>query len=325
MGVDKKKDFQLALSQFFKERKALFFLFDEMNMNITGSEITISEEKAIQIQSFLSDSPDFETEVPIAISNQVLDCFTRSIDEGFDKETEYEIPIIASKITVSGWECNNCTFICESSPRTFTLNDSDQGSLLEARTWFALEEMFTFALHRGAYYLKGNQPKEVTDILAFCDHGNFLIETKALKSTGDYYKKPMERKITCVKKGISKAIKQLKGAINTVKYNGDIFKSTGEQLVFGRSLDPHCIILVSEIYPIESWDDIVDELIKATTETGAHFNLFDYKNFMRLLYGCKNNPIIFINNLINLDIEFLQNKNIHTELTYPNNSSRGNL
>jgi len=309
MGIDNERAFQLALTQFFDEKKAHFFLFDEMNMNIAGCKITISEKDSTQIQKFFTNFPVFATKASKEEREHILDCLTCSIDKNSEIKTAHEIPTITCKISLSDWVRNQCTFFSENSLKSFSVNDSDQGSLLEARTWFALAAMFPLSLHRGAYYLKGNHKKEVTDILAFCNHGNFLIETKALNSTGDFYKKTMKRKIACVKKDILKAIKQLKGAIKTIKYN-DIFKSTREKLVFGRSFDPHCIILVSEIDPIGSWDDIVDELFKATTETGAHFNLFDYKNFMRLLYGCRNNPIIFINNLINLDIEFIKNKNI---------------
>lgn len=317
MGVDKEKEYQEAFKTFMREKRAPLFLFDEMTMNLAGAEVFITDAAAQKVKDLIEDCSGFCTEISRKEINHVLDCLTYSIDPKSCCNDAHKIDNVSINVDFGKWQKNKCFIYQEDSPKKISVNESDEGSLLEARTWFSLEMMFPLTIHKNPYYKKGAKKREVTDILAYYEYGNFLIETKALKSTKDFFKKTMERKIANVQKDIRKAIGQLVGSVKTIKYNGEIFSKSGESLSFGRSLSPQCLILVSEIFPFGDWDEITRMLLDASRKTGAIFNLLDFKNFIRLLYCCGNDPKLFDVNLVNLAMQLDETQDIHTELRYP--------
>ncbi|KKL23027.1 hypothetical protein LCGC14_2429500, partial [marine sediment metagenome] len=167
LGVDKEKEYHDSLLQFIKEKKAPVYLYDEMNMNLAGTEASITDDDAKVIKELIKDHPEFCTEMTREELDHALDCFVYSIDSKVDYEQSHEIDTVSVKIAFSDWQKNECFIFQEDTAKKISVNESDEGGILEARAWFALEMMFPMAIHKNPYYLKGGNRREITDILAY--------------------------------------------------------------------------------------------------------------------------------------------------------------
>ncbi|MDP1814508.1 MAG: hypothetical protein Q8K92_08675, partial [Leadbetterella sp.] len=125
--------------------------------------------------------------------------------------------------------------------------------------------------------------RELTDILAHHEYGNFLIETKALGVLNLEKKQTIDRKVSNLKKQVLKGIKQLVGANRNIKRNLPILTTSGRPINLDTSLVPHCVVLVSELIQFGDWKEVEKKILLAMINEKIYLHVMDYQEFMKYL------------------------------------------
>jgi hypothetical protein len=77
------------------------------------------------------------------------------------------------------------------------------------------------------------------------------------------------------------------GATRSIQNGLEIYSLNGQIIDFNRSLVPHGIVLISEMFPAADWDAMFLELAQATSKSNIILHILDLRELARLVIGSK--------------------------------------
>lgn len=169
----------------------------------------------------------------------------------------------------------------------FGIADKDEGGGLEQSVWQLLEGLFQDKIYRSPQVVKGNNIRELTDILATSEYGIFLIESKVTAVLNISEEQASSRRAKNIENQIKKALRQLVGALKSIQQNSQIITSDDQEIKINREIIPHAIVLISEMYPAIDWDTITNEFFTTWIKSKAVFHILDLRELAMLVGGSK--------------------------------------
>lgn len=278
-GIIRRRQEQDALISILQGTKIIVVLYNELDMPVAWTN-NINHFSAEHYIEWL-ESKDFYCGGNVPEQEIALDNLGKEVKSNIGSYTTNNYKQLFY-IKTADWNFFKITSFIRNIPISDQLDASDEGSYLEKLVAIAIDAIFPATTCKNPIAENNTNQRELTDIFAFYDKGIFLFETKALSALKDNYRREMRRKIVGVKKQIRKAVKQLQGAVNAIK-RGDIIKNIqGEIISFDRTLTPHCLIVVSEIFHVAD-EEIFIDLYKASRDNHCFFHIIDLKNLLMLV------------------------------------------
>lgn len=206
---------------------------------------------------------------------------------------------------------NKISFAGVHDHHTITLDDLDEGAVLEKAVWASLESVFPLTLQKSPQVKVGDKLRELTDVLAFHQYGAFLIEAKDLSVLRAGTERTRERRVKGTQKQAKTAVEQLIGASKALKRGEKITDQRGKTLtpVLGQPL--HCIVLLTELMHEGDWSELEARLLQAMIETGDFFHVLDLRELVILLKASSGKPELLDYNLMQRCERFVDTGTIH--------------
>ena len=309
--VQREAEEHSVLVRALNDRKFPAFLFNELDACVAWTNVELATEDASKALQLIGDETQlyvgsFESE-----TSHSLDCFCFSVDDTNTYPNAKTIPTVEISVSLEPWRTNHISYVGLRGYQTITLNDKDEGEMLERAVWASLESVFPLTLYKSPQVRTGVKIRELTDVLSFHEYGNFLIEAKDLSVLQAGYERGQERRTKSTQKQVKKAIKQLVGASKALKRGESVIDTNGSELQIDRTKSDHCIILITELMHCGDWSEIEDLLVKAMRATGAFSNLLDLREFIALLKGSSGKATLLDYNLMQRCKVFAENGSIH--------------
>lgn len=283
-GIQSHQEEHQALKKILETRKARIFLFNELDMCVAWTELSLEDSNAAEVINLIGDFSRLYVGKVDGEGIHCLDCFSYTLVNSVDDEKVYKIPTMNLPINSGIWTHIDIIRVGSGGVGRFNLGDQDEGGSFEETVWSSLEDVFPMKIYKKPSVEDGKQERELTDILSFYKYGTFLIEAKAL-SCFTLKDGSLKRKSKNIRKDAQKAIKQLKGAVKKIKEKAIIKDQKNEILIFDRNLPPHCIILISDTSHIEDEPEIVNEMLAAAKKTNSFFHILDFSDFVMYVKG----------------------------------------
>ena len=310
-GVQREPEEHRALSRALQDRRFPVFLFNEMDVCIAWTNVEIAAEDASQVAHFLGDESLLYIGPFTKEASNSLDCFCFSIDSTHTYADAKVIPTVDIPTTLEPWRTNHVSFVGIRGYHTITLDDKNEGEMLECAVWASLESVFPLTLYKSPQVKRGDKMRELTDVFSFYEYGNFLIEAKDLSVLQAGYGRDQARRTKGIQKQVKKAISQLIGASKALKRGESVFDAQGIELQVDRTNSDHCIVLITELMHWGDWSEIEALLADAMGVTGAFFHLLDLREFIGLLKGSSGKATLLDYNLMERCKVFAENGSIH--------------
>ncbi|WP_149331787.1 nuclease-related domain-containing protein [Halopseudomonas laoshanensis] len=320
-GAQRNNEEHRALLRLLNDLTGPVFLFNEMDVCLAWTNLTITESDASRLKESIGESSSIYTGNFTSDCSHALDCFCYSADQTKTYPGASLIPLELVGPGLEPWRINNNSFIGIRENHSLVIDEKNEGEIFERAIWASLESVFPFNIYKNPKVIIGKKTRELTDILAFHQYGSILIEAKDLSVFQAGFVRDQERRTNGVKKQISKAIKQLIGSINAVKSGSDIFDSRGDSVDIVRDQPFHCIILITEMMHWGEWNEIEKEIVEAMRSTGSFFNLLDLREFITLLKGSSGRAELLDYNLMERCKAFVECGSVHLRSQIaPNNT-----
>lgn len=309
-GIQRDSEEHEALVHFLSDRSSTIFLFNEMDICVAWSKISITEQDAKSAFDFLDDISTLYVGPFKEEMAHTLDCFCYSLDSTANYPNAKSIPILSVDVTLESWKTIKSFFYEKNHHAPINISNHNEGEAFEDTIWATLTSVFPNSLYKNPVICNGQKKREFTDIFAFHEYGSFLIEAKDLSVLQAGYTRSQTRRISGIQKQVKKAITQLIGACKDFSDNKEIYGTDNTLIQVNRTTPPHCIVLITELTPVGNWDEITNLIYNAIQETGAFFHLLDLQEFITLLKGSSGNSALFDYNLIERCKLFLDTKSV---------------
>lgn len=189
----------------------------------------------------------------------------------------------------SDWKAVHSHFITAgASSSLIDLFDGDEGNQQEQLGIWLTDNLQPFGVHHSPQIPKEAGTRELTDILMSYEFGAVLIESKTL-SVLARERMPDRAKLKHDVAGhISKAFKQLRGAIRKLKSGVTVTSPAGDTLEVERENPVHAIVLVPELDLVDDHDAYGIEFMKEFMgATGGYAHLLDIAELLRIVQAAE--------------------------------------
>lgn len=310
-GTQIHKEEHEALMRFANEGRIPLFLFNELSVCLASADLKISENVAAQIRDMIGNVDELYIGAFNAECSQILDSFCYSTDDSQEYSGASKLPLLEIPVDITAWKINQISFLGNHESHTINIDNPDEGAMLEKAIWASLDSVFPLTLHKSPQVKIGDKERELIDVIAFHEYGNFLIEAKDLSVLQAGFERSQERRTKGTQKQVVKAIRQLVGAAKAIQARSKIFTNNGLELEVVSGKPDHCIILISELMHFGDWVEIERLLIEAMIETKCYFHLLDLREFITLLKVSSGNAMRLDVNLMNRCERFIKVQSVH--------------
>ena len=283
-GISKRENEHNSILNIFSQNPVKICLYNELDMPIAWSEYIFNKSACVNIVNLLAEKDLFYTGPFNNLCKVILDKFDNTISNFISSTKSPLRDEFYIDLELSNWNIFTHILLKDNEIIEPPNEAKLEGDFLEKLVYFAFLRIFDNVFRNPQVHINGIA-RELTDVFTFYDWGYFLIESKALSTTQDNYNRAMSKKISGVKKQILKAIKQLQGALRTIQKGEKITDKNGSEITFDRTVIPHCIIIVSELFSGDEFDSIVVEIAKSFIKTRAYFHVLDLSEFLTLIKG----------------------------------------
>ncbi|MBM7121366.1 hypothetical protein [Dyella kyungheensis] len=289
-GVQRYEDEHVALLRILSKDRVPIFLFNEMDFCVASSEAMLDRNAALLAKKVLENPGglyvgDFTKEASRALDNF---CFT--VDDTLLVPHQEKIAIAEMGLSFGAWVATKITVAGVLDHKDVDVANKNEGDVLEAVTWAALDSVFPFAMHHSPQVVEGIKQRELIDVISSYEYGSFLFEAKDLSVLNVEKQRTQERRISTVKGHVKKALGQLRAATKSVR-RGDVVRSVdGKVIDINLSKPPHCIVLITEFIEDGDWNDVFIDMFKMATEVDCFIHVLDIREFVNLLKICEGNP-----------------------------------
>ena len=302
-----------ALIQALQNGEFNISLINEMNKLTAWGKAKISKEKASEILKYINEKPPLYIGPYTKEVEYAHDCFCVSVEEKYRYiyPNAHTIPVMEIEAISEKWNTSSIYYYDNKEDYNFIINDKNEGGTFETEIAASLASVFPSTLYKNPKVKKGNNIRELTDILAYYEERCFLIEAKDISILEVGYQSNKEKRISRTQKQVKNAIKQLTGAVRAFSENSEIYTNDNKKINVNRNIITHCIILITEFIHEGDWGDVEKLLFEAIYQTGAIFNIFDLNDFIKLLKISSGQPDIIDYHLMQRCKYMLKNNTIH--------------
>ena len=172
-----------------------------------------------------------------------------------------------------------------SSPEggSFSINNPDEGGVLETSLFDMLRANFPVAIHLNPEFDSGDIRREFADLLMVTDSALFIVQSKVMAVLERDPNQTTQRRVANVVKNFQKALSQLGGSVRTLREGKAIYSKTGPAITINpqalRSV--HGIVLLSTTNLPLPWTEVASQLINASKKSQAEFHLLDLIEFQQ--------------------------------------------
>ena len=203
----------------------------------------------------------------VRIVERALDCFQKHIYRStpHDEDESLIAMTAAIPLALDIWEPVE---IFEVSPTAqegpFLIDDKVEGPKLEKQAYLPLNTIYPGSTYRSPK--SGN--RELIDVLGFNADFICLVESKSLSVLTVDEARPSQRRAATVTSHISKAMRQLRGALRRIRSGDQICDANGVPIVIRdqENLPAQAIVLLSEMYFYLDWKLIAREVVSASED-----------------------------------------------------------
>jgi hypothetical protein len=219
------------------------FLFNEIAVNIAEASIILGPQPSLAdvVRNVaLYRRPDPRGPIPLELVRATLEqIYQGSATVGGYAEVVLPVP---------EWIEVRSMYIIEVGARApLSLFASDEGEQQEQLGAWLIDYLQPIGSVRSPRVDLGSQIRELADLFLTYERGYFLIESKTLTILGRTALPSRERLKRDVKKGATKAVKQLRGAIRSIRRGLPVVNSEGVAVSFPSNALPHAIVLVPDL------------------------------------------------------------------------------
>lgn len=281
-GVIRHGDEHQAMDRVLAKGSAPLFLYNEMDFCVAWTDATFDLSETASLRRMLQMHPapavgPFDRRASLA-----LDEFDRILNEDLG-ESDLAESVGGLKVVIGAWTAAKIAVAGVNDHKQIDISSLDEGSVLEALTWSALESVFPLTLHHGPVVTEGQKDRELIDVVSTHECGSFLIEAKDLSVLRAKPHRTHERRVSALKSHVRKALGQLRGAAKTVMQGTQVRARGGQVIVLNLDQPLHCIVLVTEFIEDGDWDDEFAELCQVTAELKCIVHVLDFRELVTIL------------------------------------------
>ncbi|WOI37293.1 hypothetical protein R1T43_19215 [Alteromonas sp. CI.11.F.A3] len=248
--------------------------------------------------------------------NKVLDSFCYEISPHYGTTKWFESECVVCDVSMSN--IKEIPFLLEMASNELCyqgINSQDQGGDQELQIAHFLQNTFIRNIYHSPNVTTGKKTRELTDILAYTEQRNFLIESKSIAVGPVLREISQERRISALIKHAKKALGQLEGSIKAVKRKDSLTD------LYGRDIKPfttdynHGIAVISEFIPSDKWLEVIELIEKLAEENNAYFHVISYPELIKTLKIAGSPDIDFEQCLIQRFEAMRENRTLYIEGT----------
>jgi hypothetical protein len=211
-----------------------------------------------------------------------------------------------------------------------SLDDPDEGRELERLTFQAFDSLFSFGTFHGPKVGMAKKRRELCDVLAVSrireleNEGVFVIQNKVASASSEGLKRKTARRAKSIQNNIMAGIRQLEGAIKTLRAGEQIYRAEGSPIeidpaqVIGH-VEPlnlqeraaeigQGIVLISDMHEEVDWQAVFLALGKVFLSTKYYCHVLDLQELGRLITHSRGRPAIFEGLLLRRGEEMLKKR-----------------
>jgi hypothetical protein len=255
------------------------FLFNELAMNVAWADASISIS-APALDRCLHGI----TVEPIAL-DLIEPELSRRLDARSGLAGNSPDGFVVDLSPVIEWTpLRNTLITSRAASSVLNLFDDDEGRQQERLALWLTDNLLPSGAHASPSVPKGKGSKELTDVLLTYQHGAFLIESKVLSILSRKSLPNRAALASDTARAVQKAVRQLRGAIRTLKSGVTVSAKHGEPIEIERRDHSHAIILIPDLRLIENPEDVGMPFIRKFMEaTGAFVHLLDPAELLRIV------------------------------------------
>jgi hypothetical protein len=172
-----------------------------------------------------------------------------------------------------------------SSPEagSFSLDDADEGGVLEKSLFHLLESNFPVAVHLNPQFDDGAVRREFADLLIVTDSTMFIVQSKVMAMLERNPNQTSGRRVSNVFYNFQKAVGQLGGSVRMLRQGKTIYTKQGLPIAVNNleTKIVHGIVLLSTTNLPLPWNDIASQLVAASKKAQAQFHVLDLIEFQQ--------------------------------------------
>jgi hypothetical protein len=264
-----------------RSKRCNVYLYNEVSINVAESNFICSVESLDEILSAITlyERPDPRGEIPWALVGDAL---------GAEGESEFSDRCVSVELSrdPAGWSEIHPIYITDAGKQApLSLLSPDEGAQQEQLGTWLVSHLQPARSVRSPRFRDGAHMKELTDLLFAYESGCFLVESKALAILSRDTLPTRAKLRRDVAKDVRKAVKQLGGAIRSIRRGVPIVDSDGVPMEVGLPEDaPHLIVLVPDLNLLAGLTEYGgEELRDLARKYRAYFHFLDPKELLRVV------------------------------------------
>lgn len=280
-GSIREHDEHQALDRILTKVSTPLFLYNELDFCVAWAAVSFDASEATTLREMLQAKPAPAAGPFDRGTSMALDAFDRILNGGEKQVAPGSF--VELKVTAGAWTAAKIAVAGVNDFKRIDISNVDEGSVLEALTWSALESVFPLTLHHAPIVREGLKDRELIDVVSTHEYGSFLIEAKDLSVLRAKPQRSHERRVSTLKAHVGKAIGQLRGAAKTIMQGTQVRTRDGEVIPLNLDQPLHCIVLITEFIDDAEWDDEFIALCKMAIELKCFAHVLDLRELVTLL------------------------------------------
>lgn len=281
-SILQRREERTALNKLLKNGKCQVFLFNELAINVAWAEVNMAfkERGRTQIFKNILLDKDRNQKLPLKIS-ELLDSTGENIADRSD--------MLYQKISDSKWNIIRSTYITNSTVSSLLdLSEKDEGGQQEELILWLTDNLHVKGAIRSPRIHVGVNGRELTDVLLSYENGSFLFESKSLNILTRSTLPNRSKLESDVVNHISKATKQLAGAIRQIKSGAEIFNKDSQIIEVNRENPAHAIILISDLSLLHKEKSLNKKYMSDFyRKTRSFIHILDPSELLRIVQGAE--------------------------------------
>ena len=274
------------------------FLYNEIAVNVAEAEFDYAAGPSRTLLNLtLYKRPDPRGGIP---HNVVLNAFTAA-RAAESVELQHTVSL---KARSGGWVELSLLYITDAGKYPpLSLFSSDEGAQQEQLGTWLIGHLQPTASVRSPQFLNGSRSKELTDLFLSYEYGYFLVESKTLSVLSRAELPNREKLKRDIEKDVRKAVRQLGGALRSIRRGLPIVDADGATIPLAAPVDaPHAIVLVPDLELLDGLTEFGGQALRnLARQHEAYFHFLDPKELLRVVQAGE--LTVEMNDELNSEIE----------------------
>lgn len=300
---------QFAIVKIMHLEKVQVQFCNELNAIQSFGDLKIRENNRHDVHCLMGNPKGFYTGRDFGQLNLSLDKFQAVLNK--EPSLKFNLIDLSFEGIYEQVESIEHSYVGEGQIINTNIEDPLEGNQLEKEIYVVLRSLFAKDAYHNPLIKTKTGYRELIDIFAISEFGVFLIEAKALGVYDSIEGRTMERKVLGLQKQIKKAIAQLVGASRTIADGTKIFSTPDKELLFDRTILPHGIVLISEMFHFGDWSSTIRLIIDTMAECKIFVHVMDLQEMLRFIGYSKNDKNFFDDLLMQRAKKFVEHPTLH--------------